>query len=591
MTGSAEGLTYDQGEHKLEGTPTEVGTYNYSVEATSQWGCASRAAPITITVTPRPITVTAGNATKMYDGTPITSTAYTCSLTAPFTADQVLAFSDVIANINITGSQTIVGSNTNTPSAAVITDGGNPAVDKSASYAVTYQPGTLTVTPNTSDITVVPGSGTKVYDGTPLTKTELGDFTVTGVPDGFTWTATADGTVTNVNPEYFDHDNPVNAVSSFVIYNAASEDVTNCFSHIDISATGTLTVTKRPLTVTACSAYKPYDGEVLTCGTSSGDNLAIGDDIRHAYVDGSQTQIGSSINELFSIYILNSNDEVVTTNYNITKVNGTLTVTPRVDIHAGSWHAVSTPMHDAGESYWTFGDALTTSSSSRIMAYDLFRYDEPSATWENQKSDHFDHMEPARGYLYRSSDDFAIPYDGIFNIESTYSIGLTANGVGDLRGFNLVGNPYPYKVKLDRAFYSLNADGSWMAHLQGDSIAAGQGALVFTTNGETLTFYAATRSTNPGSKGYLPPLPGNFNLNDNVNDNLDVDGDFVHWDGDQLVITGTGLFAAYDVMGRLLLCQEIKNEELRMKDSDFPQAGVYVLKLNGNSQKIVIKRY
>ncbi len=446
-------------------------------------------------------------------------------------------------------------------------------------------------------VTVTAGSGTKMYDGTPLTKTAHEDFTVEGLPAGLTWTATADGTVTYVAPSPIgDEDKAENAVTDFHIFQN-NVDVTSCFSSNNniILVDGTLEVTKRPVTITACTAYKPYDGTPLICDSYTQTGLVAGDDIVDIYIEGGQTRIGSSENviDMDYVFIMNGNDELVNDNYILTLKDGTLTVTPRVDINAGSWHAVSTPMHDDGQPYWTFGDALTTNPSAGGFAYDLFRYDEPTATWENEKGGTFDHMEPARGYLYRSSDDFAIPYDGQFNNNPSYSIDLTATGAGDLRGFNLVGNPYPYRVKLDRAFYALNPDGSWTLHPNGDSIAAGQGALVFTSMGETLTFYAATRSTNPGAKGSLPALPSglclNENDNENDNDNLNVNGDFAHWDGDQIVVSGTGTLTAYDVMGRELFRREMKNEVLRMKNSDFPGTGVYILRHNGQSQKIVIR--
>ena len=586
VTGSAEGLTYDAEEHTLSGTPTVAGTYDFTVTATSLWSlCPATTAPIMVTVNQRPLTVIAPSAAKPYDGSALTDGNWQLS------DESSLALSDVIASINITGSQTLVGSTSNTPSGAVITDGGSPAVDRSANYDITYQPGTLTVTPNTSVIKVIPGSGTKVYDGTPLTRNELSDFTVTGVPDGFTWSATANGTVTNVIPDDFDYDNEVNAVSSFVIYDAAGEDVTNCFSNIDISATGTLTVTPREATVRACVAYKPYDGTPLKCTECTYSGIVEGDTVR-ALSSGKQTAIGTSVNVLIDVYVFNSDEDYITDNYHIIKVNGSLTVTPRVDISEGSWHVVSTPMHDEGNDYWIFGDALTRPAATD-GPYDLFRYDEPTSTWENYKEGGFDQMDLCRGYLYRSTETFALPYTGLFNNEASYGIALTADGAGDLRGFNLVGNPYPYKVKLDRAFYSLNADGSWTAHLQGDSIAAGQGALVYASAPETLTFYAATRSTNPGKKGSLPSLPGDLNLDDVINDdiNVNLNDDFARWEGDQIVVTGTGILQAYDIMGREIFRKENKSEEFRMKNSEFPQAGVYVLKLNGNSQKIVIKRY
>jgi len=57
---------------------------------------------------------------------------------------------------------------------------------------------------------------------------------------------------------------------------------------------------------------------------------------------------------------------------------------------------------------------------------------------------------------------------------------------------------------------------------------------------------------------------------------------FAHWDSDRLVVTGEGTLEAYDVMGRQLFTKEIS-------PSIFPAAGVYVLRLGGQSQKIVVK--
>ena len=110
------------------------------------------------------------------------------------------------------------------------------------------------MTPNTSAITVVPASGSKIYDGTLLTKTAHSDFTVTGVPTGFTWTATADGTVTNVVPGT--GEKAVNAVTEFKILNAANEDVTDQFSNITTSATGMLTITPKEVTLASGSATR-----------------------------------------------------------------------------------------------------------------------------------------------------------------------------------------------------------------------------------------------------------------------------------------------------------------------------------------------
>ena len=66
----------------------------------------------------------------------------------------------------MTGSQTVVGTSNNVPSAAVIKNGAGE--DVTASYEITYVNGTLEVTKKA--VTITADSDTKVYDGKALTK-------------------------------------------------------------------------------------------------------------------------------------------------------------------------------------------------------------------------------------------------------------------------------------------------------------------------------------------------------------------------------------------------------------------------------------
>lgn len=88
--------------------------------------------------------------------------------------------------------------------------------------------------------------------------------------------------------------------------------------------TRTFTIAKRAVTLTSGSASKAYDGTALTKHevAVSGDGFAAGEGASYAYT-GAQTDIGSSENTF--TYTLNSNTKA--SNYEITTVNGTLTVT------------------------------------------------------------------------------------------------------------------------------------------------------------------------------------------------------------------------------------------------------------------------
>ena len=63
---------------------------------------------------------------------------------------------------------------------------------------------------------------------------------------------------------------------------------------------------------------------------------------------------------------------------------------------------------------------------------------------------------------------------------------------------------------------------------------------------------------------------------------------FAIFDGNSLIVNGEGTLEVYDVMGRRLMSAEVTGSEYRIPGSDL-HTGVYVLRMNGNSQKIVIK--
>ncbi len=66
---------------------------------------------------------------------------------------------------------------------------------------------------------------------------------------------------------------------------------------------------------------------------------------------------------------------------------------------------------------------------------------------------------------------------------------------------------------------------------------------------------------------------------------------FAHLDGDRLVVDGSGTLEAYDMMGRRLFAREMNTDALtHLHINAFPAAGVYILRLAGQSQKIVIKK-
>ena len=79
---------------------------------------------------------------------------------------------------------------------------------------------------------------------------------MSGLPSGFTYSATASGSQTNAGES-------ANTVASYAILDSGSNNVTGNFSNVT-TENGTLKVNRATLTVKTSSAVKPYDGTPLT---------------------------------------------------------------------------------------------------------------------------------------------------------------------------------------------------------------------------------------------------------------------------------------------------------------------------------------
>ena len=89
---------------------------------------------------------------------------------------------------------------------------------------------------------------------------------------------------------------------------------------------GKLTIEKRAVTITGDSATKTYDGTALTKNSATCEGLADGDQLSAITLTGSITDTGSTENIPSAAKIVNAAGEDVTTCYEITYENGTLTV-------------------------------------------------------------------------------------------------------------------------------------------------------------------------------------------------------------------------------------------------------------------------
>ena len=271
----------------IEVTITGIGNYSGTVKRSYK-------------VTPKEYTVTTDSATKIYSGT---------ALTAGGKVEGIVSGETV--EFTTTGSQTEVGSSKNT----------YELVWKSAkatNYTLAKESiGKLTVkaksiVPDDKDtpesektgITVNEPSDSK-YDG----KEHKEVLTVTDTKTGKELVAGTDYSVTY----------------SSDLVNAGTVKVTVAgLGNYSGSFTKTYKITKRFVTLTSATVSKVYDGSALTNTsiTVSGDGFVEGEGASYE-VTGSQTEVGNSANA----FEYKLNEKTLASNYNITKVVGTLTVT------------------------------------------------------------------------------------------------------------------------------------------------------------------------------------------------------------------------------------------------------------------------
>jgi uncharacterized repeat protein (TIGR02543 family) len=252
----------------------------------------------TLTVTKRSVTIASGSAEKEYDGTALTNDTIT------ITGDGIVG--DEIKDIRATGSITAVGSKENAIEYAT-GDG-----FKAGNYAIELNPGTLTVNKNaTVKINVTAHDATKAYDGKALTQS---GYSITGLPEGFTADVTTKGSITGVGTAD-------NAVAKVVI-KKDGKDVTDNFTNI-AKTKGTLTVTKREVTLTSESATKVYDGTALTKPDVKMTGSFVDGEVTGIKATGSITKVGKVTNTI-SYTTQPGFDEK---NYTITIKEGKLKVT------------------------------------------------------------------------------------------------------------------------------------------------------------------------------------------------------------------------------------------------------------------------
>ena len=343
VTLKISGKTYGEDSLKAEatGTITDVGqvtnTISYALNRNEK-NYDIKVVEGTLKVTARSLTLTTNDATANYAGAALTTKD-------GYTVDGLV--SGHKETVTITGSQTVPGTSDNTAD-IVIKDADNQDVTKN--YNITKELGKLTVNTLSGDkriaLTLAPKAATAEYDGTAHGASDY-EIVSGKLPEGVSLEVTYGGGRTDAGE----------GETSIASYKLTQND-TDVTANFNVTTnTGKITISQRPITITAESATKEYDTKPLTQNTVkiTEGSLVSGHKVT-AIVEGSQTEVGTGKNTIKkdSVVISDASDKDVTANYAITLKEGKLEVTGK---------AITDITVTAGATKVYDGKALTLSAS------------------------------------------------------------------------------------------------------------------------------------------------------------------------------------------------------------------------------------
>ena len=282
------------------------------------------------------------------------------------------------------------------------------------------------------------------------------------------------------------------------------------FNSDDIAKIGE---TKFPTLAAACEAAQ--DGETVTLIKDATDNGAvINKDITldfngktYTITEGNSIEIAEggvlTVVEEGGMNIAGEGKLVINGGqlyHSIEGVNATVkkTFTPQ-----SYWNTISAPI--------VGGAAIPTNAT-----HDLYRYDEVEHEWEyylDADGMGFSTLELGRGYLYAAGEnDITVELNGELNVADV-EFPLSYTEGNELKGFNLIGNPFTHNINennfsasaLSQGYYVISENGEWLSRYDGEeTIEPMQSVLVQTTAANSSVkiskqVAATTRNASEGS--------------------------------------------------------------------------------------------
>ncbi len=290
-----------------------------------------------ITINPRPVTIKAPDASKVYDGTPLNTWATTTNYIPAVVLENETSLGFVenegFTSYYYTGESTITtpGTVDNVIDQALTLEQIKTNT-KASNYSFDWQSGTLSVTDRPEgqkfNVTITPNSAEYTYDGTQKIVSGIKEEVFTDdtgkALEGYSVEAKFSASGTNADTY------GVELTGDIVIKNASGVDVTNQFNTPVINEAHLL-IKKRSVTIQADSGDFDYDGKPHSIESGKvvdGTSLASGHTFTAKYTGSAQEQGERVDNVISDIRILDKDGNEVTNNYNITPKKGYIYIKP-----------------------------------------------------------------------------------------------------------------------------------------------------------------------------------------------------------------------------------------------------------------------
>ncbi|WP_125981471.1 MBG domain-containing protein [Loigolactobacillus iwatensis] len=357
-------------------------------------------------ITPAPITITAPTVSKAYDGQ-----GYTTALTGTVSGVPAKGLTPDYSLTDVSGDS-VVGEydiKVTTPNTA-----GN------SNYTITTAPGKLTINSVVDGITVSLGTQEKLYDGDASTDPTMYQVSLSNGLVAPTWT-TDDFDFSGITSQNVGTYNVTLSAQGLSDLRAANLNYTITAAEI---GTGSFKITPAPVTITAPTVSKTYDGKpyssdltaTLTGVPTKGDQPVY-----------SLTDVSADV--AAGEYELNVNaDATANSNYTITTVAGKLTITPQgLDVTPPNTPTNPTNPEDPGQNPQLTASVVVQGGTK---VYDGDASTDPTTFTVLAPSNYADFVIPDL-----TADDFDLSDLNSQNV-GNYVVNLSASGLQKLQAAN-----------------------------------------------------------------------------------------------------------------------------------------------------------